>query len=57
MSRLLPIECGNCGWVGKRSAGKVVGCPKCGGIAAFQVRDIVKENCERFKATMDALGG
>ena len=33
---LLPVECGACGWKGKRSAGKLVWCPKCGQCAAFQ---------------------
>ena len=30
------VECGGCGWTGKRKPGKVVECPDCGGIAAWQ---------------------
>lgn len=33
---LLPVECGHCGWTGKRSPGKIVYCPYCGSPAAFQ---------------------
>lgn len=32
----LPVECGSCNWRGKRMAGKLVYCPKCGSQAAFQ---------------------
>lgn len=32
-----PVECGNCGWTGKRKPGNFVICPKCGSIAAFQI--------------------
>ena len=33
---LLPVECGKCGWVGKRKPGNVVICPLCGSPAGFQ---------------------
>lgn len=33
---LLPVECGACGWTGKRKPGNPVTCPKCGAWAAFQ---------------------
>ena len=33
----LPVECGGCGWNGKRKPGNVVICPKCGTVAAFQI--------------------
>lgn len=36
MSALLPVECGACGWTGKRKPGNLVQCPKCGGFAGFQ---------------------
>ena len=32
----LPVECGSCNWKGKRMSGKLVYCPKCGSLAAFQ---------------------
>lgn len=57
MARLLPVECANCGWKGKRASGKIVECPDCGQIAAFQVSDLVRGNHKQFKATMDALEG
>lgn len=34
--KLLKVECARCGWTGRRKAGNVVWCPKCGGAAAFQ---------------------
>jgi predicted RNA-binding Zn-ribbon protein involved in translation (DUF1610 family) len=37
--RRLPVECASCGWQGRRKPGNVVQCPRCGGIAAFQVKD------------------
>lgn len=36
---LAPVECASCGWTGKRKTGKIVECPKCGEIAAFQIED------------------
>lgn len=33
---LLQVECGACGWKGKRKPGKLVFCPACGSCAAFQ---------------------
>lgn len=33
---LLSVECGGCGWTGKRKPGNLVQCPKCGEFAAFQ---------------------
>ena len=36
LSNRLPVECGNCGWTGKRKPGNIVQCPKCGSFAAFQ---------------------
>lgn len=35
-SERLPVECGACGWTGKRKPGNIVMCPKCGAAAAFQ---------------------
>lgn len=37
MSDRQKVECGGCGWTGKRAIGNVVFCPKCGSIAAFQI--------------------
>ena len=34
--KLLPVECGACGWLGKRKPGNLVICPKCGACAGFQ---------------------
>lgn len=36
MDERLPVECGACGWAGKRKPGNIVMCPKCGAAAAFQ---------------------
>lgn len=33
----LPVECGACGWKGRRKAGSFAICPKCGAVAAFQI--------------------
>jgi uncharacterized Zn finger protein (UPF0148 family) len=33
---MLTVQCVPCGWTGKRKAGKLVYCPKCGSPAAFQ---------------------
>lgn len=30
------VECGACGWKGRRKPGDCVWCPKCGALAAFQ---------------------
>lgn len=30
-----PVECGACGWTGKRATGQIVTCPKCGKPATF----------------------
>lgn len=30
-----PVECGACGWTGKRMTGQIVMCPKCGQPATF----------------------
>jgi len=30
------VECGACGWTGRRKTGNVVMCPRCGKPAAFQ---------------------
>lgn len=39
-----PVECGACGWTGRRMTGNVVICPKCKGIAGFRiVRSTSKE--------------
>lgn len=32
-----PVECGACGWMGKRKPGNIVWRPKCGALAGFQV--------------------
>lgn len=37
METMQPVECGACGWKGRRKTGTVVVCPKCGSIAGFQV--------------------
>ena len=34
--QMMRVECGGCGWKGRRKSGKIVQCPKCGGIAAYQ---------------------
>lgn len=36
MSETKPVECGKCGWAGRRKPGNTVQCPKCGSFAAFQ---------------------
>lgn len=36
MDGLLPVECGICGWKGKRKPGNLVFCPQCGACAGFQ---------------------
>lgn len=39
MTILFQVECGNCGWKGKRKLGQLVTCPQCQSIiAAFQVK-------------------
>lgn len=30
-----PVECGTCGWTGRRMTGNTVTCPKCGSYATF----------------------
>lgn len=35
MAVLMPVECGACGWTGRRKPGRAVWCPKCGGLAGF----------------------
>lgn len=37
MAELLAVECGACGWTGRRKPGRAVWCPKCGALAGFQV--------------------
>lgn len=39
MSDRLPVECGACGWTGRRKPGNIVECPKCGSIAGFQINE------------------
>lgn len=41
MTALLPVECGACGWTGKRKPGKLVWCPKCGECAGFQPEGLI----------------
>jgi len=36
MTTLSRVECGGCGWTGKRKPGKLVQCPQCGGFASYQ---------------------
>ncbi|HET7412464.1 MAG TPA: hypothetical protein VFJ18_07350 [Pararhizobium sp.] len=31
------VECGGCGWTGRRKPGNLVQCPKCGEFAGFQM--------------------
>ncbi len=31
---MMPVECGACGWQGRRKTGQIVQCPKCGSFAA-----------------------
>jgi hypothetical protein len=33
---LLPVACAACGWTGRRAPGRVVICPRRGGVGAFQ---------------------
>ena len=37
--KIAPVECGACGWQGRRKTGQIVQCPKCGSFAAFQIED------------------
>lgn len=30
------VECGGCGWTGRRKPGNLVQCPRCGGVASYQ---------------------
>lgn len=37
--RLGKVECGYCGWTGKRKIGDLASCPRCGSPAGFQAVD------------------
>ncbi len=37
METIQPVECGACGWTGRRKTGNIVVCPKCSAIAGFNI--------------------
>lgn len=55
LRKLLAVECGACGWKGRRKPGNLVWCPECGECAAFQRLKIALHDVAPWAAIV--LGG